>query len=31
VPSRQWEGKQKMDHQEEKDVEMKFYNAKEAL
>jgi hypothetical protein len=31
APSRQWEGKQKVDSQEEKDAEMEFQNAKRAL
>jgi hypothetical protein len=31
VPSRQWEGKQKMDLQEGKDAEMEFQDAKRAL
>jgi hypothetical protein len=31
APSRQRKGKQKMDPQEEKDVEMEFYDAKRAL
>jgi hypothetical protein len=31
VPSRQWEGKQKVDSQEQKDAEMEFQDAKRAL
>jgi hypothetical protein len=31
VPSHHWEGKQKVDSQEEKDVEMEFQDAKRAL
>jgi hypothetical protein len=31
APFRQWEGKQKVDPQEEKDVEMEFQDAKRAL
>jgi hypothetical protein len=31
APSRQWEGKQKVDPQEEKDAEMEFQDAKRAL
>jgi hypothetical protein len=31
VPSLQWEGKQKVDSQEEKDTEMEFQDAKRAL
>jgi hypothetical protein len=31
VPSRQWEGKQKVDPQEEKDIEMEFQDARRAL
>jgi hypothetical protein len=31
VPSRQWEGKQKVDSQEEKDAQMEFQDAKRAL
>jgi hypothetical protein len=31
VPSRQWEGKQKVNSHKEKDVEMEFQDAKRAL